>query len=95
MGKKVKKAPSIKDKRVSPIRTICEVHRELHDILLGEKNIPDSVSDKMIALLEEAYIMGKKMDNKLRQYKYNYDDGWWKKSKEKVIKEKLKKRGKK
>ena len=23
----------------------------------------------------------KKMNNKLRQYKHNYDDGWWEKNK--------------
>ena len=31
-------------------------------------------------LLRLAFIMGKKMDNKLRQYKGRYDGGWWKKN---------------
>lgn len=90
MGKK----PSITDKRVSPIRTICEVHREIHDILLENKNIDKKTANKMIALLEEAYIMAKKMNYKLRQYKENYDDGWWEESRKKIIQEKLKRRGK-
>lgn len=93
MGNKIKKkTPSVKDKRVSSIRTICEVHREMHDMLIGNKIIPDKDANRIIDLLEEAYRMGKKMDNKLRQYKYDYDDGWWKRSKEKVLKEKLQKR---
>ena len=84
--------PSIKDKRVSATRSICEVHRELHDILMSEKSIPNDVADQMITLLEEAYIMAKKMNNKLRQYKFNYDDGWWEQSNDELIKEKLKRR---
>ena len=27
--------------------------------------------------MEEAFEYAKKMNNKLRQYKYNYDVGWW------------------
>jgi len=33
--------------------------------------------------------MAKKMDAKLRQYKNNYDDDWWEKERDIVIKEKL------
>ena len=62
-------APNIKDKRVSEFRTICEVHREIHDILINDKSISDEVSDKLTELLQEAYVMAKKMNNKLRQYK--------------------------
>lgn len=86
-------APNIKDKRVSEFRTICEVHREIHDILINDKSISDEVSDKLTELLQEAYVMAKKMNNKLRQYKHNYDDGWWEKNRN--IKEKLDKRRKK
>lgn len=88
------KTPSIKDKRVSPIRTICEVHREIHDILMEDQSINQKTANKMITLLEEAYIMAKKMNYKLRQYKENYDDGWWEESRKKIIQEKLKRRGK-
>ena len=57
-------------------RTICEVHRELYDIAMTHlKDSPHfaAITEK----LEEAYWMGKKMNAKLRQYKGNYDDGWW------------------
>ncbi len=69
--------PSVKDGRASKFRTICEVHREIYDILL-DANID---SGKIIDLLEEAYDMGKKMNNKLVQYKKGYDEGWWQKNK--------------
>jgi len=42
--------------------------------------------------LDESYTMAKKMDAKLRQYKHNYDDGWWEIEKDKVIQDKLIKR---
>jgi hypothetical protein len=69
-------------------RTICEVHREIYDELnssLRDHPKYNELSDK----LQEAYTMAKKMDAKLRQYANNYDDGWWEKEKEQVIKEKL------
>jgi len=83
--------PSIKDKRVSPIRTICEVHREIYDIL-ESNDINPKLKKVLIEKLETAYQMGKKMDAKLRQYYYNYDDGWWKKEKTKITEEKLRRR---
>lgn len=86
---------SIKDKRVSSIRTICEVHREIYDIIMDDKNIDSKLANELIELLEEAYQMAKKMNHKLRQYKYNYDDEWWEKTRDEIIKEKLKRRGKK
>ena len=57
-------------------RTICEVHRELYDIIvLHFKTSPHF--EEITNRLEEAYWMGKRMNAKLRQYKHNYDDGWW------------------
>jgi hypothetical protein len=82
---------SVKKGNVSAIRTICEVHREIHDILLNI-DIDEKTANELIRLLEEAYHMGKKMDGKLRQYKNNYDDGWWKMEKDAILKEKLKRR---
>lgn len=78
-----------KNKRVANFRTICEVHREIYDILECDKNLDLKVRNKVIDLLEEAYIMAKKMNGKLQQYKKNYDDGWWEREKEIIIKEKL------
>lgn len=68
---------SVKDKVTNKLRTICEVHREMHDILLEDDGINTKTANKIIFLLEEAYKMAKKMNNKLVQYKHNYDDAWW------------------
>jgi len=59
-------------KKINPRRTICEVHRELYREI--ESRNPN---DPLLNKIEEAFKMGKKMNNKLRQYKFNYDDGWW------------------
>jgi|TARA_B110000908_G_scaffold150147_1_gene183947 hypothetical protein len=59
-------------------RTICEVHREIYDIII--ELIPeDSRRTEVEIKLEEAFEMAKKMNAKLRQYAYNYDDDWWEK----------------
>ena len=68
-------------------RTICEVHREIYDILY--ENIPDGhVKKEIETRLEEAFLMAKKMNAKLRQYKHNYDDGWWEKESKEMRQEK-------
>lgn len=74
-------------------RTICEVHRELYDILFEEMKENDQY-DRVLDMLEEAYGMAKKMDAKLRQYKHNYDDNWWEKERQEVVQEKLRTRRK-
>ena len=76
---------------VSIIRTICEVHREMYDLLQEEK----IDRKQLVDLLQEAYGLGKKMDAKLRQYKFNYNDGWFEDQKEEILKEKLERRGSK
>lgn len=50
-------------------RTICEVLREIYDLTEGNKEVTDK--------LQDAYVMAKKMDAKLRQYHGNYDAEWW------------------
>ena len=57
---------------VCVLRTICEVHREMHDLVIEK-----GYDKKLIKLLEESFNMAKKMDNKLREYKFKYDSGWW------------------
>jgi len=62
-------------------RTICEVHREMYQELLRLPNTYDLDKQRrarLMALLKEAFPMGKKMTNKLRQYSKGYDAGWWK-----------------
>lgn len=67
--------PHIKQKKAERRRTICEVHREIYRELV--KRNP---RDPLLQKLKETFNMAKKMNNKLRQYKYNYDKGWWKKN---------------
>jgi hypothetical protein len=64
-------------------RTICEVHREIYDIVI--ETIPEGQSRNEIEnKLEEAFEMAKKMNAKLRQYAHNYDDNWWEKESEEI-----------
>jgi hypothetical protein len=64
------------------VRTICEVHREVYRELYNcfHNNGGVMTEDSFEFLkthMEEAFEYAKKMNNKLRQYKYNYDVGWW------------------
>jgi non-homologous end joining protein Ku len=86
MSKKI--IPSVKAVTVNIKRTICEVHREMYDILCQD----EEKNKELINLLEEAFVMGKKLNYKLRQYKDNYDDAWWELTKKKIVLEKLSKR---
>ncbi|OEU68394.1 MAG: hypothetical protein BBJ57_02190 [Desulfobacterales bacterium PC51MH44] len=61
---------------IASSRTICEVHREIYNIVIGK----DCVDEEIIHLLEEAFDMAKRMSKKLRQYYSNYDNGWWEKT---------------
>lgn len=72
-------------------RTICEVHREIYDILedhFSDSEYFDGISEK----LEEAYNMAKKMNAKLQQYKFKYDDTWWETTTKEIQQQKLKHR---
>ena len=71
-------------------RTICEVHREMYDILF--EDLTSDRREDVLSRLEEAYGMAKKMDAKLRQYKNDYDNDWWEVERKEVIKEKLRTR---
>jgi hypothetical protein len=55
-------------------RTICEVHREIYDATDG---LPDEVKNQIRELVIDAFIMGKKMDNKLKAYKADWDSGFY------------------
>ena len=68
---------------VSEIRTICEVHREMYDVV---ESLPDDKNKILLKeKIEDAFVMAKKMNHKLRQYKFNYDDDWWEKEKQEAI----------
>ena len=58
--------------KVANKRTICEVLRDIHDIT---KDKPD-----VVALLEEATIMAKKMDAKLKEYKSDWQETFYQKN---------------
>ena len=75
------------NKKVQKFRTICEVHREIYDIVYD--NMPDGPAKQDIEnKLEEAFLMAKKMNDKLRQYKFDYDDNWWELQSQEIRKEK-------
>ena len=57
-----------KGKRVHNRRTICEVHRHIYDLLMIRYN-----DDEIADLLDEAFVIGIKMNNKLVEYKYIYE----------------------
>ena len=65
-------------------RTICEVHREIYreiHKLHFEGKLDESECELIVEKLQEAFNYAKKMNNKLRQYKHNYDVGWWEEQK--------------
>lgn len=53
-------------------QTVCEIHRRIYRELVAR-----DPNDPLIPLLHQAFDMAKKMGNKLRKYKYDYDEGWW------------------
>ena len=67
--------------------TICEMHRELYD--LAHANLKGEALQAFTDKLEAAYLMGKKMQAKLRQYKGNYDEGWYERQLPEITAEKL------
>lgn len=75
---------SIEDfKRSFPFRTVCEVTRELNDIIQSNREalltqLGQGTVDSICAKLVEMMRMQKKMDAKLRQYKADYDAGLYK-----------------
>jgi hypothetical protein len=53
-------------------RTICEVHREMYDLIRPLQEIVKI--NKLVDLLEEANTMAKKMTDKLYEYHYNVSE---------------------
>jgi hypothetical protein len=60
--------------KASSWRTICEVHREMFD--LSEK-LSEPYRTRLQELVIDAFIMGKKMDGKLKDYKADWDAGFY------------------
>jgi hypothetical protein len=61
--------------RAGPKRTICEVLRELWDIAAV---IPqEDLAGELRARILTAYDMAKRMNRKLREYRHDWDEGFW------------------
>ena len=60
------------------LRTICEVHREMWDII--EDIEDETVKEKLQERLITVYDMGERMTRKLREYKKEWDGGFWEKN---------------
>ncbi len=60
----------------SPRRYICEVHRELYDVI--DQNGINGEKQKCLDLLAEAYWMGKRMSERLKDFKKEWtaDEDW-------------------
>lgn len=54
-------------------RTICEVHKEIYDILVLTCQDKPEMLEAVFSLLEEVYEMGVKLCLKLADYKYEMD----------------------
>ncbi len=58
-------------------RTICELHRELYDLcVLGLHEKDPELMKHMIKVLEDAFIMGVKMNRKLVKNKLGSSSKW-------------------
>jgi len=61
---------SRKGKHIWPTRSICEVHREIYDLLcIGFDTRDWELVERIVPLLEEAYLDGVKMTKKLVENK--------------------------
>lgn len=68
---------SQKGETVHTNRTICELHRELYDLcVMGLHDKDPELMKQMIKVLEDAFIMGVKMNKKLCKYKLGTSSKW-------------------
>jgi hypothetical protein len=65
----MRKLDEPKGKRVNKNRTICEVHRQIYDLMVTRYN-----DDEICDLLDEAFVMGIKMNNRLVEYKCIFEN---------------------
>ena len=62
-----------------PLRTVCEVTRDIHDLLAANKDrVGEDLYNLLFLLLQEQMRMQKKMDLRLRHYKSDYENGFYK-----------------
>jgi len=64
--------------RAFPFRSVCEVTREIHDIITAHQDrLGPALYQEIFGLLQEQMAMQKKMDGKLRQYRTDWDADMW------------------
>jgi len=65
--------------------TICDIHRLIYHKILDkpESLVEKDVQAEVIQLLEQAFVIAKKTDARLRMYKHDFDEGWWEEEKNK------------
>ena len=63
-----------KGKHAWPKETICELHRQIYDILFAYAGEDSQIYTAIIKKLEKAYIMGIKMTSQLVDYKLSLPD---------------------
>lgn len=59
---------SVKGQRFNKKRTICEVHRHLYDLIKTRYN-----DDEICDILDEAFVLGIKMNNRLVEQKIIFE----------------------
>jgi len=61
-------------------RTVCEVIRESYDIVeaMGEEDLRAELKNRLFII----YDMAKRMNKRLREYKHNWDKGFWEENKD-------------
>jgi hypothetical protein len=60
--------PELNSYKANRKRTICEVHREMYDILIEIENTGEAIK-----LLQEAFDMAKRMNEKLIEYGFLHE----------------------
>ncbi len=63
-----------KGKKVNSLRTICEVHREIYDLLIIHLQNNPKALVLIVPKLEEVYLMGIKMNLKMIERKCEVKD---------------------
>lgn len=63
-----------------PVWTVCEVIRNIYKLA---SQIDDPKAKEIMEKARTAIAMTKRMNSKLREYKGDYDEGWWENKEEK------------
>src|SRR6056300_567245 len=68
-------------------KTICEVHKEMYDIISKFPNDNDKII--LMEKLQEAFLMAKKINIRLHKHTFNHSDDWYEKQYEAIHYEKI------